>query len=296
MSAEGRIVVRVANNEAMRSPAEQSGEGTITFAKIANKKPLCGEVFYVSVRAEAGDNYESSSGWSDPLRVAVPFAAPSVTVSASASDGAIFTYTALGNSVEGYVVKYRVGSSGEWKTSADSSEWTIKVVGLRADTPYTVHFRAEKDGIVGAVSTVELRTLRAPVAAEKVKVDYDWTTNSLAINVDEIADNEGLEYCLCTASGEVVSAWSASPNFDKIEKDSTYILKIRYAQNEEDEKLVSEEMTIEIDTHKPKVPLTWRSVLSDWFLVIVGVVMLIPMIICIVSFAKKKKKIDREDA
>ena len=295
--AAGPIVVRVANNAEMNSPTENHGEDTITFSKVGGKKPLGGETFYVSVRAEAGDNYETASGWSVIKSISVPFAAPAVTVSALAGNGAEFTYTELANAVEGYRIRYRVGTSGDWKDGEETAEWTIKVTGLRADTDYTVQFRAEKGGVVGAAASVTFRTLRAPVAADKVKVEYDRNTGVLTVKPDdEVKDKGELEYCLCKATGEEITAWTATPDFEEVLKDNDYILKVRYAQNDDEDLLGSEETTIAIDTHKPKVPVTWRSILSDWFLVIVGGVLLILMIVFIVRFAKMKKKIDREEA
>ncbi|MBO4472597.1 MAG: fibronectin type III domain-containing protein, partial [Clostridia bacterium] len=294
--ADGPIVVQIANNRDLRSPTENRGEGTITFSKVGGKKPLYGETFYVRVRAEAGDNYETASGWSEVKSVSVPFVSPAVTVSVLTSSGAEFTYTELTNAVEGYRIQYRVGTSGDWKNAEEEAEWTIKVDGLRADKAYTVQFRAEKGGVVGTPASVDFRTLRAPVAAEKVAVEYDRSTGKLTVNADKVEGNEGLEYCLCKPSGEEITAWSATPDFEEVLKDSNYLLKVRYAENDDEDLLCSEETVITIDTHKPKVPVTWRSILSDWFLAIVGGVLLILMIVFIVRFAKTKKKIDREEA
>ncbi|MBQ7712354.1 MAG: fibronectin type III domain-containing protein [Clostridia bacterium] len=292
VTASGRITARIANNEEMRSPTELSGEGSVTFSTVASKKPLYGEVFYVSVRAEASANYENASEWSEAQTVSVSFPAPDVNVSSLRSDGAEFSFEPLTNAVDGYVLKYRVGS-GEWKGGADGASGTITVGSLRADSSYTLYFRAEKGEAVGEASSVQIRTLRAPVSSEKVTVEYDRATGVLEVSVE---DAGRLEYCLCTATGEEVAAWSDSPRFDKVAKDGNYILKVRYVEDEESGLLSSEITEIAIDTHKPKVPFSWRTVLSDWFLAIVGGVLVVSATVFILIFVRKKRKIDREEA
>ena len=288
----GRFNAQISRNVNMSSPTEANGEGSVTVQKIGGKKPLFGEVFYLRVRAEANENYENAGAWSDVMRVEIPFAAPSVSISALAADAAECTFMPLTDSTDGYRIQYRVGSSGEWKEGALDTDSFVKVTGLRADTAYTLYFRAEKEGVTGAASSIGIRTLRAAVEENQVKANYDWATKTLTVDPEV----EGLEYCVCSSSGEVLMPWTSDPDFDKvILADNNYVLKVRYAEVE-GESLSSEEREIAIDTHKPKEKVTWRTVLRDWFLAIVGGVLLLSAVLFIFVFTKKKKRIDREEA
>ena len=51
----------------------------------------------------------------------------------------------------------------------------------------------------------------------------------------------------------------------------------------------------EIDTHKVKEPFTIKGFLSDWFLALIGVGLLIAAVVFIAAFAKKKRKTDQEE-
>ena len=252
---------------------QNSATGTVTFTQLTY-----GAVYYLRVCVEDETNYKSSSPWSSEVK-AIPFAKPDVAVSELHSEKVIVT-ASMKNAASGYIIQHRVGASGAWKDG-------MEVTGLKPDTQYTLCFRAKNDATAGEEFSFAVKTLRAPVDKDQLAVEFDRDLGTLSVT----SAVERLEYRLLSSTGEPLSEeWSDTCEFADLEKDTTYLLQVRLAG--EDGNMASEIMELTIDTHKAKVPFSFKKFLSDWFLLIIGIVLLSAAVSLLVAFIKSKKRTD----
>lgn len=276
VNAAGVIRAERSLKSDMSSATSSEGTNSVRFTGLTY-----GETYYMRVRVEDLANYNAVGAWSEVKEVKVPFAKPKVAVSSLGSERAVFTADDLKNSVQGYLFQHRIGS-GAWSEG-------LEVSGLRANTNYTISFRAKKGDVTGEVSEISIRTLRAPLDKEKVDYSYDREQEKLVLTSEE----KGLEYRLLSSLGEVISDWDEESVFEQLQADNRYLLQIRYPETEQ---LDASDITeIEIDTHEVKPPFEARGFLSDWFLLFVGGGLLIWTILFIILFAKSKRQTDREE-
>lgn len=277
VAAQGTIRARISPKEDMSSSTERGGSGdAVSFTNLTY-----GQTYYLQARAEESSNYKNPSDWSEARKIVIAFPAPTVYVSELHSDSVTFVADALSNAVDGYVYQYAIGSSNEWKEG-------LGVEGLNADTAYRFRFRMKKGEAVGAEYPLSTRTLRASVDEDKVSYGFDRETGKLTVSTQA----EGVEYRLLSSTGEVLSEWSEEKEFNDLQADSKYLLQVRLSAA--GGAAASEVAEIEVDTHKVKEPFSVKGFLSDWFLAIVGGGFLVLMILFIVLFAKRKKRIDQE--
>lgn len=277
VSADGPIRGEISLRADYGGAKVQSGsKGLISFTQLTY-----GAVYHLRVRAEDNQNYESASTWSEVTK-AIPFAKPEVAVSTLLSNGLVVTCS-MRNAVDGYVIQHRVGSSGEWK---DGTE----VTGLKPDSDYTLSFRAKNEVTTGAENTFSVHTLRAPVDKKNLEIELDRTAGTLSV-VSSVRD---LEYRLLSSSGDPLNEeWAPLGEFEKLDKDATYLLQVRLAASEG--VAASEIAEITIDTHEKRDPFSFAKLFTAGFLFVVGGALLIAAIILLVFFVKWKKKSDREE-
>ena len=249
--------------------------------KLSFTQLTYGAVYYLRVRAEDSDNYLSSSTWTETTK-AIPFAKPDVAVSELFSGGVTVTVS-LKNAVDGYVIQHSVGQSGEW---TDGTE----IKGLEPDTDYQLSFRAKNAVTTGAVTSFPVHTLRAPVDKKKIGIELDRNAGTLSV----VSSIERLEFRLLAPTGEPLSEeWAPIGEFDSLEKDTRYLLQVRIAGGGGE--TASEITEIAIDTHKEKKHFSFISLLTDGFLFVLGIPLLIAVVVLSVSFVKWKKKSDKEE-
>jgi len=239
-----------------------------------------GQTYYVRIRLKDGTNYANQYGdWSEVKHIAIPFPAPTVKESSVTDTEATFTADTIKNAVS-YTWQHKVGD-GEWTDG-------LKITGLAPETTYSVSFRAKAGGVAGESKTVSLKTLRAAVKKEEVAVTYDRMAMTL-----NVASQLTLEMRLLkkTDDGwEEVVDWTDERVFEEVERDGEYVLQVRNVRSD----AVSAITEIEFNTYKEKEPFTLEGFVSDWFLIIVGAVVLIAFTIATVSFAKLKSRTDKK--
>ena len=277
VNAEGPIRGELSLRADYGGAKVQSGsKGSISFTQLTY-----GAVYHLRVRTEDNQNYESASTWSEVTK-AIPFAKPEVAVSTLLSSGLVVT-CGMKNAADGYVIQHRVGSSGEWK---DGTE----VTGLKPDSDYILSFRAKNEVTTGAENTFSVHTLRAPVDKKDLEIEFDRTAGTLSV-ASSVRD---LEYRLLSSSGDPLNEeWAPLGEFEKLDKDATYLLQVRLAASEG--VAASEIAEITIDTHEKRDPFSFAKLFTDGFLFVVGGALLVAAVILLVFFVKWKKKSDREE-
>ena len=239
-----------------------------------------GARYYVRVRSNDDANYNAPSTWTEK-EIAVPYPALTLSIVERACDALGVAAEPLEDAVEGYTLQYRVGSSGAWKDGN-------RAEGLEADRDYTLYFRAKNDYAEGVATPIYARTLRAPVEESEISYRYDRDLETLYFG----SEIEGLECRLLSSSGESLTEWIPYSDLPTLAKDANYTLEVRYAATAEKE--ASGILSIEIDTHEPAKPFSWKDFLSDWFLVMVGGGILLAALILLLVLIKAKRRADKE--
>ena len=278
--ATERMELQISTSEDFDSYTTKKGK------ELSYIAPVYGQVYYLRMRVSDDVNYEANGAWAT-ASVAISFPKPTVSAEEEKATSVSLTFSAsmpTKSVVEGYVLKYRVNSSGAWQ------EGNV-VTGLSAATTYKIAFRYEKGGVIGKETEVTATTLRAPVEEKQIKYFYDRETGKLTLSADL---SSTVEYLLCSASGEALTEWVSAQDLPLLEADSEYLLKVRIAASG-GTKHPSDIREIKVDTHKAKEPLTFKKIFSDWFLLIVGGILLVTTVILLVSFIKSKRKTDREE-
>ncbi len=273
----GRAELSLSSDFSGKTSVSVSG-GTASFTGLT-----CGAAYYLRVRAEDSANYLSPSEWTVVQKtIAIPFAAPVAEITSVGSDTVSFKTEEAEDAVEGYEVQYRVGTSEVWREGE-------VVTGLIPDHDYNLYFRFKNAVTSGATAHLAVRTLRAPVEEGELTLSYDRAFGELTVTTQ----SENLEYRLVSASGEYLTEWIGLADMPLLDNDTKYTLLVRIAAT--DTKAASEIREIALDTHEVKQPLTLRSFLSDWFLIVIAVGLLLVAAILLFALIKKKKKADREE-
>lgn len=265
------LCVELAETETFASPqtiTSQTGE-----ARFTNQ--TYGQVYYARARVTDPAHYEEDGEWSDVASLGVRFPALSVQVSSVTDSQAVFTAREIEDAVP-YVVEHKVGS-GAWREG-------LTAEGLTPDTEHTLSFRAKAGGVTGETVTLTVKTLCAAIEESSISVSYDRAATTLTVSVGVAA-----EYRLLTREGEALTEWSAESVLADVPRDGEYILQVRNAAEGELGAITS----IELDTYRPKEPLTAKVVLSDWFLLFIAAAVVIALVIITLLFARSKKKADR---
>jgi len=278
VQAEGKIEAELSYSANMSDPIVKQGEtGELLFTGVTY-----GAVCYLRVRViEDGNHTIAQSAWSAIDNRSVSFPRPTVSLATVDSSHAVFTAEKLKNTVEAYAWQHRVGS-GQWT-------YGLEVNGLKSNTSHTISFRAVSDEVEGEVTQLSVRTLRAPVTVEEKDLSFNEGTGELSV----LASYENAEYRLLSSDGEVLVDWGQETVFAEIETENLYHLQIRYlAENEWESPEITD---VEIDTHKPPEPIKVSNLLSDWFLAIVGVGVLILLVLTIRGYSRVKKRVNEEE-
>ena len=280
VTATERMELQISTSEDFSSRTVKRGK------ELSYTAPVYGQIYYLRMCVSDDVNYEENGAWATTTCY-VPYLAPNVKIDDTASTSSSLTFSSTmpmaAQSVAGYVLKYRVGSSGAWQ------EGNV-ITGLSANTTYKIFFRYERGEVIGKEAEIGAATLRAPVEEKKIKYSYDRETGELSLSVDVSAT---LEYMLCSSSGEQLTEWVSAEELPELEADSEYLLRVRVAASGSAKP--SDIQEIKVDTHKAKEPLTFKKVFFDWFLAIVGGIVLITTVILLVAFVKSKRKTDREE-
>ena len=250
--------------------------GVATFTSLTY-----GAYYHIRVRVEDSANYLGASAWTEASK-GVPFASPAVEVVTVTHDTVTFEAEPLEDAVEEYGFQCRVGASGEWRDG-------LTVTGLTADKDHTIYVRAKNEDVSGAMASVAVHTLRAPVGESELRVEYDRDFGTLTVMT-----SKQLEYRLIDSSGKFLSEdWQPLDDSLEIPRDGKYTMQVRIVATEN--ALASAIKEIEIDTHEVKGPFSLKKFLSNWFLMIVGGVLLLATVIILIAFVKIKKKADSEE-
>ena len=275
--AAGSLKAKIAQTAAALDTAKAvSKKNSVRFSDLTY-----GATYYLSVCVTDDKNYVTAdSEWSEVKSVTIPFASLVVNASTVTNDKVVFTCDELKPAVSGYEIRHRVGL-GEWETG-------LEITGLKENTLYTIAFRAQKGEVVGETTELKVRTLRSPVESEKVEYTFNRATGMLTVSSSAPA----LEYRLLDSTGAFVSdseEWVAADALPALQSDSFYTLQVRFAKSGSTP--ASEITEIEIDTYEHNL----FALLSDWFLLIVAIGLLIATVVFIVLFVHSKRKVEREE-
>ena len=263
--------VELAETETFSSPQSlttQTGE-----ARFTNQ--TYGQVYYARARVSDSAHYEEDGEWSDIASLGVRFPELTVQISSVTDSRAVFTAREIEDAVP-YVVEHKVGS-GAWQEG-------LTAEGLTPDAEHVVSFRAKAGGVTGETVSLTVKTLCAAIEESRISVVYDRAMTTLTVSVDVAA-----EYRLLTREGEALTEWSAESVLADVPRDGEYILQVRNAAEGELGAITS----IELDTYRPKEPLTAKVVLSDWFLLFIAAAVVIALVVVTLLFVRSKKKADR---